>query len=77
MRKIIVKGVTKKVGEYLEENKVNLSKLVLAEESKIPYYLLYVSVRDKHLERGLRADEFLSICVALNLNPVDFIGKGE
>ena len=77
MRKIIVKGVTKKVGEYLEENKVNLSKLALAEERKIPYYLLYVSVRDKHLERGLRADEFLSICVALNLNPVDFIGKGE
>lgn len=73
MKKIIVKGATKRVGEYLEENKVNLSKLALAEESKISYYLLYASVRDKHLERGLRADEFLSICVALNLNPVDFI----
>lgn len=73
MKKIIVKGATKRVGEYLEENKVNLSKLALAKESKIPYYLLYASVRDKHLERGLRADEFLSICVALNLNPVDFI----
>ena len=67
MKKIIVKGATKRVGEYLEENKVNLSKLALAEESKIPYYLLYASVRDKHLERGLRADEFLSICVALNI----------
>lgn len=75
MREIIVKGVTKRVAEYLKENKVNLSKL--SEKSKIPYYLLYASVRDKHLERDLRADEFLSICVALNLNPVDFIGKGE
>lgn len=73
MIKIIVKGVTERVGEYLKENKVNLSKL--SEESKIPYHLLYASVRDKHLERDLRADEFLSICVVLNLNPVDFIGK--
>lgn len=30
----------------MKENKVNLSKL--SEESKIPYHLLYASVRDKH-----------------------------
>ena len=71
MREIIVRGVTKRVAEYLKENKVNLSKL--SEKSEIPYYLLYASVRDKHLERELRADEFLSICVVLNINPSDFI----
>lgn len=62
----ITKGITERVGEYLKENKVNLSEL--SRETEIPYNLLYASVWDKNRIRELRVDEFFSICEALGIS---------
>ncbi len=67
---MIVKIVTKKIGKYLRESKVNLSKL--SRDTGIPYNLLYASAWDKKRVRELRVDEFLSICVVLAVNPMEF-----
>ena len=66
VKKIIVNGVTEKVGKYLKENKINLSKL--SRESGVSYNLLYASVWDKNRIRELRIDEFFSICEALRVS---------
>lgn len=70
---MIVNDVTEKIGDFLRNSKVNLTEL--SRKTGIPYNLLYASVWDKNRGRDLRANELISICVALNLNPMDFADK--
>lgn len=72
---MIVNNITCKVGEFLTESNVNLSEL--SRNTGIPYKILYASVWDKNRSRNLRADEFMSICVALDANPMDFVEKAN
>ena len=65
-------NVTKNVAKYLREKGINLS--VLAKRTGIPYSVLYSSLGLKsQVDRELRADELMSICLFLDLNPMDFI----
>lgn len=68
---MIVKGVTERVGKYLKENRINLSKL--SRDAEIPYNLLYASVWDKNRIRELRVDEFFSLCEVLGISAEIFI----
>lgn len=72
---MIINNITKKIGEFLRNSHVNLSEL--SRKSGIPYNLLYASVWDKNRGRELRANEFMSICVVLDLNPMDFADNGK
>ena len=67
---MVVNDITQKIGEFLKDSNVNLSKL--SRKAGIPYSLLYASVWDKNRGRELRANEFMSICIVLGLNPMDF-----
>lgn len=67
---MIVNDITQKIGKFLKDSDVNLSEL--SRKTGIPYNLLYASVWDKNRERDLRANELMSICVVLDLNPMDF-----
>lgn len=71
----IAKGITERVGKYLKENKINLSKL--SRETEIPYSLLYASVWDKNRIRELRVDEFFSICEVLGASPEIFTSDAQ
>ena len=65
--KMRIEGTTNKMMNFLKKNGINLSEL--SRIAGIPYKLLYASVRDKNRKRELRADEFLSICEALEVDP--------
>ena len=64
---MVVNDITQKIGEFLKDSNVNLSEL--SRKAGIPYNLLYASAWDKNRERDLRANELMSICVVLDLNP--------
>lgn len=72
---MIVNNITCKVGEFLTESNVNLSEL--SRNTGIPYNLLYASVWNRKRTRELRANELMSICVALNVNPMDFVDNKD
>lgn len=72
---MIVNNITCKVGEFLTESNVNLSEL--SRNTGIPYNLLYASVWNRKRTRELRANELMSICVALNANPMDFVDNKD
>ena len=72
---MIVKNVTTNLGKYLRKKEVNLSKL--SRDTGIQYNLLYASVWDRKRVRELRADEFLSICKALGIEPMDFVTEEQ
>lgn len=65
--KMRIEGTTNKMMNFLKKNGINLSEL--SRTSGVSYKLLYASVRDKSRKRELRADEFLSICEALEVDP--------
>ena len=75
MKKMVVNDITQKIGEFLKDSNINLSDL--SRKAGIPYSLLYASVWDKNRKRDLRANEFMSICVVLDLNPMDFAGDPD
>ena len=70
-----IEGTTNKMMDFLKKNGINLSELSRA--SGVSYKLLYASVRDKNRKRELRADEFLSICEVLEVDPGTFIKEHE
>ncbi len=45
----------------------------LSKKTGIRYSSLYASVWDRSRHRDLRANELMSICVVLDINPMDFI----
>lgn len=63
-------AVTKNLAEYIGKVGVNISEL--ARKTGIPYCSLYRSVGVEDPKRELRADELMSICSVLGLNPMDF-----
>ena len=65
-----IEGTTNRVMDFLKKNGINLSEL--SRTSGVSYKLLYASVRDKNRKRGLRVDEFLSICEVLEVDPGTF-----
>lgn len=68
---MLVSQVTERVEKYLKDHKVNL--LDLSKKTGITYTQLYNSVGNKKRLRELRADEFLSICKALEVRAETFI----
>ena len=68
---MLVSQVTERVERYLKDHKVNL--LDLSKKTGITYTQLYNSVGNKKRVRELRADEFLSICKALEVRVETFI----
>lgn len=67
--------VTRNVAMYVEEKGINISKM--ARDTKISYAALYTSLCDKERDRPLRADELLSICDFLDIDPRNFSQKEE
>lgn len=65
VKKIIVKGITERVGNYLKENNVNLKEL--SRKTGIQYGVLYTSAWNRNRKREMRVDEFFSICKALDI----------
>lgn len=72
---MVVNDITEKVGDFLKKSKINLSEL--SRKTGIPYNLLYASVWDRNRKRDLRANELISICVVLGVNPMDFAEEPE
>lgn len=68
---MVVNDITQKIGEFLKDSNVNLSEL--SRKAEIPYNTLYASVWDRSRHRDLRANELMSICVVLGINPMDFV----
>lgn len=68
---MVVNNITQKVGRLLKNSHVNLSEL--SRKTEIPYNTLYASVWDRSRHRDLRANELMSICVVLGINPMDFV----
>ena len=62
--------VTKNLAEYIKNMGINLSEL--SRKADIPYHTLYKCLGAELPQRELRADELASICMVLNLNPMDF-----
>ena len=62
--------VTKNLAEYVDKIGANLSEL--SRKSGVAYVSLYTSLADKKKSRELRANELVSICKVLGINPMDF-----
>ncbi len=63
-------AVTKKLAAYINSIGVNLAEL--ARKTNIPYQSLYRSLGAADPQRELRANELVSICMVLGVNPMDF-----
>ena len=72
---MVINDITQKIGNFLKDSNVNLSEL--SRKAEIPYNLLYASVWDKNRGRDLRANELMSICIVLGLNPMDFVDNPD
>lgn len=65
--------VTKNVAEYVRKKAINLSKM--SRDTGIPYSSIYGSLANGGRERDLRDDEFIRICIFLNIDPRKFADK--
>ena len=65
---MLVEGVTRRLWERVPQGNANLSEL--SRKSGVPYYRLY---RSSNGWRELHADEFLSLCAALGVDPGEFL----
>lgn len=68
---MIINNITENIGDYLRRKRINLTEL--SRKTGIHYNTLYASVWDRSRRRDLRANELMSICVVLDINPMDFI----
>lgn len=68
---MIINNITENIGDYLRRKRINLTEL--SKKTGIHYNSLYASVWDRSRRRDLRANELMSICVVLGINPIDFI----
>lgn len=66
---------TRNLRRYVQEKGINLSKM--SRDTKIPYVSLYDSLQNPARERDLRAGEMLSVCMFLEVNPMDFANAPE
>lgn len=66
-----VEGATQRLMRRVAEENANLSEL--SRKSGVPYYRLYRSFSDANGRRELRADEFLSLCACMGVNPGEFL----
>lgn len=64
---------TQSISHYVLSKNINVSQL--ARDTGIPYSCLYDSLMNENRNRDLRDWEFLRLCIALRLNPVDFAEK--
>lgn len=67
---MLVSNITKKIAEHVSEMGINISEL--SRKSGVTYSALYASLANNEKRRELRADELISICIVLKLNPMDF-----
>lgn len=65
--------VTLKVSNYIKTKGINLAKV--SRDTGISYSALYNSLMNDKRPRDLRDDEFLKICVFLDINPNEFAKK--
>ena len=75
INKVIVNDITRNMGDFLTEARTNRSEL--SRKTGSPYRLLYTSGWNRKRTRELRANEFMSICAALDINPMDFVEKSD
>lgn len=68
---MIINNITENIGDYLRRKRINLTEL--SRKTGIHYNTLYASVWDRSRRRDLRANELMSICVVLDIDPRDFI----
>ena len=68
---MIINNITENIGDYLRMKRINLTEL--SRKTGIHYNSLYASVWDRSRHRDLRANELMSICVVLDINPMGFI----
>lgn len=68
---MIINNITESIGDYLRRKRINLTEL--SQKTGIHYSTLYASVWDRSRHRDLRANELMSICVVLGINPMDFV----
>lgn len=61
---------TKNLGQYIKEKGYNLSEL--SKKTEVPYMALYNSLMNENTDRALRADEYLSLCKHLEVDPMVF-----
>lgn len=71
---MIINDITKNIGDYLRIKRINLTEL--SKKTGIHYSRLYASVWDRSRQRDLRANELMSICVVLNIDPMNFVHYG-
>lgn len=67
--------VTQNVAKYV--NEMGISIKTLSKKTGISTGVLYPSLSESGRKRELRADEFLTICIFLNKNPMDFCCEPE
>lgn len=68
---MIIDNITENIGDYLRRKRINLTEL--SRKTGIHYNTLYASVWDRSRRRDLRANELMSICVVLDIDPMDFV----
>lgn len=61
---------TKNLGQYIKEKGYNLSEL--SKKTEVSYMALYNSLMNENTDRALRADEYLSLCKHLEVDPMVF-----
>lgn len=66
---MLVTNITKNISEYISAIGINLSDL--SRKSGVSYPALYTSLV-RRTGRDLRANELVSICFVLKINPMDF-----
>lgn len=64
---------TRNLSQYVKEKGINLSKM--ARDTGVPYMALYDSLMNPGRDRGLRAGEFVAVCIFLEIDPRKFSDK--
>lgn len=67
--------VTNRLSEYVRKKRINIS--AMSRDTGIPYMAIYDSLMNDKRRRDLRDNEFLKICVFLDVDPMDFADKPE
>lgn len=68
-------NITKIIKDYVKKKNISIAKL--SDDSGIGYNKLYDSLGDAKRKRELRADELISICRVLHIDPMKMADEGE
>lgn len=66
-------NIAKNIGIYMKQRGINLSEA--SRQTGVSYQALYASLYDENSNRDLRSEELISLCMFLEVDPMDFAKK--